>query len=37
MYGNLIVLFFILLLVLINGQYDDEKDLPQGILSIKIQ
>lgn len=31
MYGNLTLLFFISLVVSINGQYDDEKDLPQDL------
>jgi hypothetical protein len=30
MSGNLILLVFLSALISINGQYDDERDLPQG-------
>jgi hypothetical protein len=31
MNGNLILPIFISLIIFINGQHDDDKDLPQGI------
>jgi hypothetical protein len=36
MYGNLILPIFITLLVLSNGQQDDERDLPPGIDTNKL-
>jgi len=32
MYGNLILPIFISLIIFINGQSDDDRDLPQGNL-----